>query len=149
MTERPRVLVSAYACHPRPSSAHFPGEAILGWSLANEITRFADVHVVTWAFNRPGLEGTLAGNGGKPAVVHYVDLPPRIHRALRDRHYGVRFYYFLWQREAAKFARRLAREERFDQSCAVVSSRTCAPSRTRRTTGRSTPRRSGCSPSAS
>ena len=128
MTERPLVLVSAYACHPRPSSAHFPGEAILGWSLANEITRFADVHVVTWAFNRPGLEGTLAGNGGKPAVVHYVDLPPRIHRALRDRHYGVRFYYFLWQREAAKFARRLAREERFDLFHQITFSNDWMPS---------------------
>jgi glycosyltransferase involved in cell wall biosynthesis len=128
MMERPRVLVSAYACHPRPSSAHFPGEAILGWSLVNEITRFADVHLITWAFNRPGLEGTLAGNGGKPAAVHYVDLPPRTHRALRDRHYGVRFYYFLWQREAARFARRLAGEERFDLFHQITFSNDWMPS---------------------
>ena len=76
-TARPKVLVSAYACHPHPVAAHFPGEAILGWSLAREIARFADIHLITWAFNRDGVEGTLRSDDGRPAAVHYVELPPR------------------------------------------------------------------------
>ena len=125
---RPRVLVSAYACHPRPAAAHFPGEAILGWSLTREIAGFADLDLLTWAFNRDGVEGTLAGPDGRPARVHYVDLPPGVHRALRDRHYGVRFYYFLWQREAARLAKRLAAEERFDLFHQITFSNDWMPS---------------------
>jgi len=125
---RPKVLVSAYACHPRPASAHFPGEAILGWSLAREIAGFADLHLITWAFNRPGVEGTLAGPDGRPATVHYVDLPPRLHRALRDRHLGTRIYYFLWQRAAAKLAKELYRREGYDLFHQITFSNDWMPS---------------------
>jgi glycosyltransferase involved in cell wall biosynthesis len=128
MTGRPRVLVSAYACHPRPAAAHFPGEAILGWSLLDEISRFADVDLITWAFNRPGLEGTFVRSAGRPPSVHYVDLPPRLHRALRDRHFGVRFYYFLWQRQAARFAKRLVGDESFDLFHQITFSNDWMPS---------------------
>jgi len=125
---KPKVLVSAYACHPSPSAAHFPGEAILGWSLAKEICGFADLHLITWAFNRPGVEGALTGRDGRPAAVHFVDLPDRLHRTLRDRHYGVRFYYFLWQRRAAKFAKELFRREGFDLFHQVTFSNEWMPS---------------------
>ena len=128
MRDRLRVLVSAYACHPRPEAAHFPGEAILGWSLVNEITRFADVDLITWAFNRTGIEGTLTRGEGRPAAVHYVDLPSGLHRALRDRHYGVRFYYFLWQRQAARFAEGLVRRESFDLFHQITFSNDWMPS---------------------
>jgi glycosyltransferase involved in cell wall biosynthesis len=127
-TDRPKVLVSAYACHPRPASAHFPGEAILGWALVDEITRFADVDLITWAFNRAGLEGTFTRSEGRPARIHYVDLPPRLHRALRDRHYGVRFYYFLWQRQAAVFAKALVRDRSFDLFHQITFSNDWMPS---------------------
>jgi glycosyltransferase involved in cell wall biosynthesis len=125
---RPKVLVSAYACHPRPTAAHFPGEAILGWSLAREIAGFADLHLLTWAFNKDGVEGSLTGADGRPVRVHYVDLPPRLHRALHDKHYGLRFYYFLWQRQAARFARELARTESFDLFHQITFSNDWMPS---------------------
>ena len=127
-TDRPRVLVSAYACHPDPATAHFPGEAILGWHLAKEIAGFADLHLITWAFNRAGVEGTLAGQDGRPATVHYVDLPPRLHRALRDRHLGTRIYYYLWQRAAAKRAGTLFGQERFDLFHQITFSNDWMPS---------------------
>jgi len=127
-TDRPKVLVSAYACHPRPAAAHFPGEAILGWSLAKEIAGFADLHLLTWAFNKEGVEGTLAGADGRPARVHYVDLPPRLHRALGARHYGVRFYYYLWQRQAARYAKALFAGERFDLFHQITFSNDWMPS---------------------
>lgn len=126
--DRPKVLVSAYACHPHPVSAHFPGEAILGWSLAKEVAAFAELHLITWAFNREGVEGTLADPAGRPATVHYVDLPPRLHRALRDRHYGLRYFYFLWQRQAARCARALDARERFDLFHQITFSNDWMPS---------------------
>lgn len=125
---RPKVLVSAYACHPNPGTAHFPGEAILGWHLAREIAGFADLHLITWAFNRAGVEGTLAAPDGRPAKVHYVDLPPRLHRALRDRHLGTRIYYYLWQRAAAKSAKELYRREGFDLFHQITFSNDWMPS---------------------
>jgi len=127
-TDRPKVLVSAYACHPNPATAHFPGEAILGWHLAKEIAGFADLHLITWAFNRVGVEGTLTDRDGRPAKVHYVDLPPRLHGALRDRHLGTRIYYYLWQRAAAKCARKLFGQEHFDLFHQITFSNDWMPS---------------------
>jgi glycosyltransferase involved in cell wall biosynthesis len=125
---RPKVLVSAYACHPRPAAAHFPGEAILGWALAREIAGFAEMHLITWAFNRDGVEGALADGEGRPVTVHYVAVPGRLHRALRGRHYGMRFDYFLWQRQAARLARRLAAAQRFDLFHQITFSNDWMPS---------------------
>jgi glycosyltransferase involved in cell wall biosynthesis len=127
-TDRPKVLASAYACHPNPATAHFPGEAILGWHLAKEIAGFADLHLITWAFNREGVEGTLAGPDGRSATVHYVDLPPLLHRTLRDRHLGTRIYYYLWQRAAAKSAKELYRREGFDLFHQITFSNDWMPS---------------------
>jgi glycosyltransferase involved in cell wall biosynthesis len=127
-TDRPKVLASAYACHPNPATAHFPGEAILGWHLAKEIAGFADLHLITWAFNREGVEGTLARPDGRPATVHYVDLPPLLHRTLRDRHLGTRIYYYLWQRAATKSAKELYRREGFDLFHQITFSNDWMPS---------------------
>jgi glycosyltransferase involved in cell wall biosynthesis len=125
---RPRVLASAYACHPSPTTAHFPGEAVLGWHLAREIAGFADLHLITWAFNREGLEGTLADGNGRPVEVHFVDLPRRLHETLRDRHLGTRIYYYLWQRAAAKAALELHRREGFDLFHQITFSNDWMPS---------------------
>jgi glycosyltransferase involved in cell wall biosynthesis len=126
--DNPKVLVSAYACHPNPATAHFPGEAILGWHLAKEIAGFADLHLITWTFNREGVEGTLVRPGGRPATVHYVDLPPLLHRTLRDRHLGTRIYYYLWQRAAAKSAKELYLREGFDLFHQITFSNDWMPS---------------------
>jgi glycosyltransferase involved in cell wall biosynthesis len=127
-TARPKILASAYACHPSPSTAHFPGEAILGWNLAREIAGFADLHLITWAFNRDGVEGALRAADGREAVVHYVDLPPRLHETLRDRHLGTRILYYLWQRAAARKALELHRRERFDLFHQITFSNDWMPS---------------------
>lgn len=125
---RPKVLVSAYACHPEPSTAHFPGEAILGWHLAREIARFADLHLITWAFNRDGVEGTLYGGDGRAAAIHYVDLPRRLYETLRDRHLGTRIYYYLWQKAAARAAVGLHARESFDLFHQITFSNDWMPS---------------------
>lgn len=125
---RPKILASAYACHPRPSTAHFPGEAILGWNLAREIAAFADLRLITWAFNRDGLDGTLEAPDGRPAEIRYVDLPPRLHEVFRDRHLGTRIYYYLWQKAAARAARELHRRESFDLFHQITFSNDWMPS---------------------
>lgn len=128
MITRPKVLISAFACHPEPKSEHFPGEAILGWSLVKEIERFADCHVMTWAVNRRGIEGSEGY--GKPggAVFHFLDLPERYYRTLGHRHYGLRFYYFLWQRLSGAYARKLHESEGFDLSHQITFSNEWMPS---------------------
>jgi glycosyltransferase involved in cell wall biosynthesis len=60
--------------------------------------------------------------------IYYIGLPPRVHRALRERHYGVRFYYFLWQRAAGRFARELQGRERFDLFHQITFSNDWMPS---------------------
>ena len=127
-TERPRVLVSAFACHPQPATPHFPGEAVLGWSLVREIATFCDLHVMTWGFNRAGLADRLDEPGAGGIKFHFVDLPQALHKALRSRHYGVRFYYFLWQLQAKRAALRLHGAEKFDLFHQITFSNDWMPS---------------------
>ena len=127
-TERPRVLVSAFACHPQPATPHFPGEAVLGWSLVREIAAFCDLHVMTWGFNRGGLADRLDELGAGGIKFHFVDLPQALHKALRNKHYGVRFYYFLWQLKAKRAALRLHGAEKFDLFHQITFSNDWMPS---------------------
>jgi len=111
---RLKILASAYACHPAPTVEAFPGEAILGWNLAREISRRHDLHVLTMTFNRPALETAVRRGAIENVKFHFLDLPPAIRRAMRNRHYGLRLYYFFWQVMAGRQARRLQRKETFD-----------------------------------
>jgi glycosyltransferase involved in cell wall biosynthesis len=126
--ERPKVLVSAFACHPQPATPHFPGEAVLGWSLVREIAEFCDLHVMTWGFNRGGLTDRLRELGTGRIKFCFVDLPQALHKALRNRHYGVRFYYFLWQLQAKQVALRLHSAETFDLFHQITFSNDWMPS---------------------
>ena len=127
-TARPKVLISAFACHPEPRTIHFPGEAILGWSLIKEIEKSADCHVMTWAMNREGIENSPGYGRPGGTVFHFLDLPDRYWRTLGDKHYGLRFYYFLWQRLAGSFARRLHKAEHFDLCHQITFSNEWMPS---------------------
>jgi glycosyltransferase involved in cell wall biosynthesis len=126
--DKPRVLVSAFACHPQPASAHFPGEAILGWSLVREIAAFCDLHVMTWGFNRGGLADCLDEFGAGRIKFHFIDLPQALHKALRKRHYGVRLFYFLWQLQAKREALQLYGAEKFDLFHQITFSNDWMPS---------------------
>jgi glycosyltransferase involved in cell wall biosynthesis len=109
---RPKVLVSAYACHPLATEASFPGEAILGWNILRQLCRFCDVTVLTRSYNKGALENGLRERG-LSADCRYVSLPRALSPLLR--HYlGFSLYYLCWQVKAFGLARRLARERRFD-----------------------------------
>jgi glycosyltransferase involved in cell wall biosynthesis len=107
-----RVLVSAYACNPLATEESFPGEAILGWNIVRQLSRFHDVTVLTRSYNREALERALKERG-VDVTCHYVSLPRAFSPLLR--HYlGFSLYYLFWQIKSFGLARRLVQERRFD-----------------------------------
>jgi glycosyltransferase involved in cell wall biosynthesis len=111
MTERLRVLVSAYACEPDKGSE--PG---VGWNWVKQIARFHDVWVITRANNRTIIGRTLAAEPIPSAHWVYLDLPrwagfwKKGPRGL----YLYYLYYYLWQIGAFLTGRGLFREVGFD-----------------------------------
>lgn len=105
----PRVLISAYACGPGLGSE--PGA---GWAVVEAAARHARVWVMTRERFAPAIAGALAADSFLASRVRpvYVDLPDRYLRAKR-RPRDVYWYYPLWQREAARVARRLHRDHHF------------------------------------
>ena len=107
-----RVLVSAYACNPLATEESFPGEAILGWNIVRQLSRFHDVTVLTRSYNKEALEKGLRERS-LDVTCHYVSLPRAFSPLLR--HYlGFSLYYLFWQMKSFGLARRLVRQRRFD-----------------------------------
>lgn len=108
MTQRLKVLVSAYACEPGKGSE--PG---VGWNWVKQLARFHEVWVITRANNREPIERGL--EKGPMPNVHWVyfDLP-RWMRFWKKGQRGLHLYYYLWQIGAYFVVRRLHREESFD-----------------------------------
>lgn len=110
---RLKVLVSAYACNPLSTEASYPGEAILGWNLVKQLSRFHDLWVITRAYNRDALEEE-ARNGNIHNVTFFYLTLPGICSLLLKNYVGFRLYYLFWQISAFFLARRLRREFKFD-----------------------------------
>jgi glycosyltransferase involved in cell wall biosynthesis len=108
--ERPRVLVSAYACEPCVGSE--PG---VGWQMVQAISARHEAWVMTRKNNQAVIERALATSPNSNLHFVYVDLP-RWARFWKKGDRGVRTYYYLWQLRAWWDARRLCREVRFDLS---------------------------------
>lgn len=105
---RLNILVSAYACEPDKGSE--PG---IGWNQVRQTARFHEVWVVTRSNNRAEIEKALALD--PMAKVHwiYCDLPRWLifwKKGMR----GARLYYYLWQLNALRLARKHHREIKFD-----------------------------------
>ncbi len=106
--ERPRLLVSAYACDPTRGSEHG-----VGWNWARELAQHAEVWVATRENRRHAIEAWEAAHG--PIGVHWVFHEcPRWLLWLKKRGLGVHGYYHCWQRLLLPKARALHRELRFD-----------------------------------
>jgi len=108
MSERLRVLLSAYACEPGKGSE--PG---VGWNWVLQSARFHDVWVLTRANNRPAIEAALRREPLPNVHFVYHDLPAWARFWKRGQR-GVRAYYSLWQLTAASLCRRLHGEVQFD-----------------------------------
>lgn len=104
-----RVLLSAYACEPDRGS-----EPEVGWRWAIGLAELGhEVWVITRANNRPVIEA--AASCLPPGVrFAYYDLPRPF--LVLKRWLGVNVYYRLWQTGAARLAKRLHEEVRFDRT---------------------------------
>ncbi|GGD00104.1 hypothetical protein GCM10011512_28690 [Tersicoccus solisilvae] len=106
--ERPRVVISAYACGPVDEP-----EARAGWEFAVAAARHHDVWVVTRERFREPIAAALRERPGLAAhltVVHQ-DLP-RLMR-WRRRSWDVYWYYAAWQAKLARTVTALHRRHRF------------------------------------
>src|SRR5437762_3821858 len=102
MSQRLKVLISAYACEPGKGS-----EPEIGWQWALQMARFHDVTVLTRANNQPTIERALEPLRGQeplPAFV-YHDCS-KLLLGIKRRFKAVKMYYVMWQRSARRLAAR-------------------------------------------
>lgn len=111
--KRLNLLVSAYACNPLATEESYPGEAILGWNLVKQLSRFHDVSVITRTYNREGIEEAVRLENLRGIQFHYLALP-RFVSFIKRNFLGFSFYYLLWQIKAYFLARRLHGRSKFD-----------------------------------
>ena len=89
--EKNKILIIAYACEPYKGSE--PG---VGWGWAWQISRFAEVWVVTRANNRGPIEEFLQATPNPNLHFIYLDTPKWM-RFWKKGGKGILFYYILWQ----------------------------------------------------
>ena len=112
-----RILLSAYAC--RPNAGSEPG---CGWNWATHLAaREIDVYVLVASRNRETIEAGLQGREIKNLHFTYVSVPYQ----WAKKHEGL--HYLLWQVEALKAARELARKCEFDLAHHVTYASVHAP----------------------
>jgi hypothetical protein len=73
--KRLNVLVSAYACNPWATEESYPGEAILGWNLIKQLSRYHDLSIITRTYNREGIETELQKENTSSLRFYYLTLP--------------------------------------------------------------------------
>ena len=110
MSQRLKVLMSAYACEPGKGS-----EPEVGWQWALQMARYHDVTVLTRANNRPAIEPALAALRGREPLPDFIyhDRGPRV-LDLKRRLKSVKLYYLLWQRSARDLVERLHAANHYD-----------------------------------
>ncbi|TDD44623.1 glycosyltransferase [Kribbella antibiotica] len=108
MPSRPKVLISAYACRPQGGSE--PGA---GWAWSKAAARDHDVWLLTRGKFAHEIAEELALRPIPGLTVVPLELPKWVLK-LRRRPADVYWYYPLWQRLAAKTARRLHAEHSYD-----------------------------------
>lgn len=105
------ILLSAYACEPNKGSE--PG---VGWSWAQELAKHHNVWVITRDNNEPTISQYLEENPEfQKANLYfiYVGLSKKLTFWKKGRR-GMRLFYMLWQRKAAKVAIEWNKKVRFD-----------------------------------
>jgi glycosyltransferase involved in cell wall biosynthesis len=108
-----RILACAFACSPSGNTRLGSGEAVLGWNLVIQLSRFHGIDVLTHPSNRPGIEGGLLRQSHPTVCFHYFELP-RWLSVLQKLQGCFQIYAYLWQIQAYFVARRLHRQAQFD-----------------------------------
>jgi glycosyltransferase involved in cell wall biosynthesis len=104
----PKILFVAFACEPGRGSE--PG---IGWNFVEEASKYRPVWVITDSSYRPGLESFLKSkHTSHPIHPIYVRLPLLKFPMLT--YFGNNIYYYLWQFAAARKARMVHANEKFD-----------------------------------
>src|SRR5712672_1266630 len=110
MSQRLKVLISAYACEPNKGS-----EPEVGWRWALEMARFHDVTVLTRANNRRAIEQSLEQlRGSRPLPQFVYHDEPAIILDFKKSFRATKLYYIIWQRSAREVIARLHKVNRFD-----------------------------------
>lgn len=107
-TQRPKILISAYAC--RPGMGSEPG---VGWNMVQQLVKYCEVWAITREDNRPSIEAELAKNPISGLQFVYCDLPIWA-RWWNYKGKGVQLHYYLWQIIAYFSARKLHQKHSFD-----------------------------------
>ena len=110
MSQRLKVLMSAYACEPGKGS-----EPEVGWQWALQMARYHDVTVLTRANNQPAIEQALAVLRGRQPLPTFIyhDRGPLV-LDLKRRTKAVKLYYLLWQRSARDLVAQLHATNHYD-----------------------------------
>lgn len=107
------LLVSAYACNPLATEESYPGEAILGWNLVKQLSRFFNVSVITRTYNREGILESVKKEELEGVRFYYLALP-RFLSFIRQNFLGFSLYYLLWQIKAYFLAKKISARSKFD-----------------------------------
>jgi len=106
--KRLRVLISAYACEPQKGSE--PG---VGWNLSIHMAELHDIWVLTRSNNRPSIDAALELKPISGLHFVYYDLP-HLFRLWKKGSRGARLYYYLWHLGAARLARKVHKQIKFN-----------------------------------
>lgn len=103
-----KVLASVYACSPYDGS-----ERAVGWNWIKELDKYHEITALTSHVYKNDIEDYCKKN---PKVINntrfvYVDVP---HTSWHVGYRLERLYYMLWQKEAVKIAKKLAKQEHYD-----------------------------------
>src|SRR5437667_6231121 len=110
MSQRFKVLISAYACEPNKGS-----EPEVGWQWSLQMARFHDVTVLTRANNRPAIEAALESLRDKQPLPKFVYHDRGALLLDIKRHSkAIKWYYLLWQRSAREMIQRLHEAHQYD-----------------------------------
>lgn len=104
------VLISAYACEPNKGSE--PG---VGWNWAYEVSKYNKVIVITRKNNEKIIKEELALNANKYSNItfYYCDVPRKLSFWKKGQK-GLHLYYFLWQIECYKLAKKIMKNTSID-----------------------------------
>jgi glycosyltransferase involved in cell wall biosynthesis len=108
MTQRLKVIISAYAC--RPGEGSEPG---IGWDLVQEMAKYHQLWVLTRRNNQPFIDAALHPPSTDQPQFIYVDLPAWARWRSKEQRW-VQLHYYLWQIAAYLVAHQLQRTVQFD-----------------------------------
>lgn len=105
-----KILASVYACDPYDGS-----ERAVGWNWICELSKYHKITALTSHVYKKDIEDYVAKHHNELANTRFVYVKvPYILSFWHKGYRGERLYYMLWQKQAAKVAKKLVKAEHFD-----------------------------------